>query len=235
MQIDSQEVVSRTPLNHWGIGGCADRDSQNKANGRISGDEIRSRRLAWWATGGHPAAACKTGKERVRTTGPPVAKSRLTTHDDNSGQVSFVCSNNSLVVVGSGGRCLWVPSMQGIQQAIQTSLNRLRHSPAVKLFGRVPLPCWLCLSPELAPRAKQKVSASESLRGQGAVRRWVLSGARDGACGVRCEANVSPGIRPGDEQHADGNLSIGEGGCVVIERWVLPGKTHGPQQAALGE
>jgi hypothetical protein len=127
----------------------------------------------------------------------------------------------------------WVPSMQGIQQAIQTSLKRLGHSPAVKLFGRVPLPCCLCLSPELAPGSKKKVRPSGTFRGQGAVRRWVLSDSRGGASGVRCEANVSPGIRPGDEQHADGKLSIGEGGFVVIEWGVLPGKTHGPQQAAL--
>jgi hypothetical protein len=91
--------------------------------------------ILYFKAGGDPAAACKTGKERVRTTGPPVALCRLTTHDDTTGQVSFVCSNNSLVVVGSGGRCLWVPSMQGIQQAIQTSLKPLRHSPAIN-FSR---------------------------------------------------------------------------------------------------
>lgn len=48
----------------------------------------------------------------------------------------------------------WVPSMQGIQQAIQTSPKRPGHSPAVCVF-----------------------------RGHGAVRPWVLSGAAGGLAG----------------------------------------------------
>lgn len=84
----------------------------------------------------------------------------------------------------------WVPSMQGIQQAIQTSLKPLRHSPAVKLFTRVPIGIQASDTPESAPRAKQKVSASESLRGQGAVRtigslrcrRWCTRGPLRSEC-----------------------------------------------------
>ena len=122
--------------------------------------------------------------------------------------------------------------MQGIQQAIQTSLKPLRHSPAVKLFTRVPIGIQASDTPESAPRAKQKVSASESLRGQGAVRRWALSGAAGGARGVRCNANVSPGILLGDRQHSAGKVSAGEGAGVVIEWWVLSqaGTGHAGQE-----
>ena len=107
--------------------------------------------------------------------------------------------------------CLWVPSMQGIQQAIQTSLKPLRHSPAVKLFTRVPLGIQASDTPESAPRAKQKVSASESLRGQGAVRRWVLSGAAGGARRFGSETNVSLRIRPGNQQHTAARFFFGVG------------------------
>jgi hypothetical protein len=49
-------------------------------------------------TGGDPAAACPSRKERIQTTGPPVALCRLTTHDDSDGQVSFVCRLVPVVV-----------------------------------------------------------------------------------------------------------------------------------------
>jgi hypothetical protein len=201
--------------------------------------------------GGDPAAACNTSKERVRTTGPPVAKSRLTTHAATSVLVSFVCSGRSCLrgvrgivpprlwvlgelvsirsvfprptlrdtVSNQTAAAFWVPSMQGIQQAIQTSLKPLRHSLAVRIFERVPLQCWLCLSPELAPRAKQKVSASQSLRGKGRCERWVLPDAAGGSRGVRCKANVSPGIQPGDRQHADGRFIFGVGAGASMVRW----------------
>jgi hypothetical protein len=135
------------------------------------------------SSGPQPQLAMSQGTKG--TTGPLKSTSGDTTHTDNSGQVSFVCSNNSLVVVGSGVPCLWVPSMQGIQQAIQTSLKPLRHSPAVKLFTRVPIGIQASDTPESAPRAKQKVSASESLRGQGAVRRW---SAGTGKCVAICDS-----------------------------------------------
>jgi hypothetical protein len=156
---------------------------------------------------GDPAAACNTSKERVRTTGPPVALCRLTTHADSISTVCFAFSRQSSLrgvrgIVSPRHRVLgelvsirsvfprpplrdtvskqtaaafWVPSMQGIQQAIQTSPTQLGHSPAVKFFEWVPLPCWLCLSPEIAPGSKKKVRPSGTFRGQGAVRRWGMS------------------------------------------------------------
>jgi hypothetical protein len=63
--------------------------------------------------------------------------------------------------------CLWVPSMQGIQQAIQTSLKPLKHSPAVKLFTRVPWGFGALFTPESALWPQKKVRASGIFRGKG--------------------------------------------------------------------
>ena len=59
---------------------------------------------------GDPAAACNTSKERVRTTGPPVALCRLTTHDDSSSTVSFAYSRQGVLrgVRGIVSPGLWV-------------------------------------------------------------------------------------------------------------------------------
>jgi hypothetical protein len=66
-------------------------------------------------------------------------------------------------------------------------------------------------TPESAQWSQMKLRPSGDVSGQGALRRWVLSGAAGGSRGVRCEANVSPGIQPGDRQHSAGKVSAGEG------------------------
>lgn len=67
------------------------------------------RRNASNAILGASAAACHSRKERRARRVPLNATSGDTTHDDSSGQVSFVC-RLVLVFVGSGAVCLWVPS-----------------------------------------------------------------------------------------------------------------------------
>jgi hypothetical protein len=73
---------------------------------------------------GDPAAACHSRKERVRTKGPPVAFCQPTFHGDISSGVCFAYSNNSLVVVGSGGRCaFWVPF--ALERSIRSKKSRI--------------------------------------------------------------------------------------------------------------
>jgi hypothetical protein len=132
------------------------------------------------SSGPQPQLAMSQGTKG--TTGPLKSTSGDTTHADNSGQVSFVCSNNSLVVVGSGVPCLWVPSMQGIQQAIQTSLNPLRHSPAVKLFTRVPWGFGGVIHARISPGVKKESSSVRHFSGSGggtSMVRWDRKVCRD--------------------------------------------------------
>ena len=83
----------------------------------------------------------------------------------------------------------------------------------VKLFTWVPLGVRGVIHARISPGVKKKVRPSGTFPGQGAVRRWVLPDAADGSRGVRCEANVSLRIRPGNQQHAAGRFFFGGGRC----------------------
>ena len=98
-----------------------------------------------------------------------------------------------------------------------------------KHFTRVPLGIQAFDTPESAVNPELRVRPSAvtaGVRGDCAMgplrcRRW--------ARGVRCEANVSLGIRPGDEQHADGKLSIGVGAGAEIN-----GSSQNPRRQYAG-
>lgn len=83
------------------------------------------------------------------------------------------------------------------------------------------------MAARLLRRFEKSQSSTHTVRrifrsgGQGAIVRRVLSGAPYDARGVRRGVNVSPDILPGNQQHADGKLSVRGRGRSGNQR-VLP-------------
>ena len=115
------------------------------------------------------------------------------------------------VTQGSGVPCLWVPSGIALSTrpkkpySCSDTVRRRKH------FTRVPLGIQAFDTPESAVNPELRVRPSTVTAG---VRGDCAMGplrCRRQERRVRCEANVSLRIRPGNQQHADGKLSIGEG------------------------
>jgi hypothetical protein len=102
------------------------------------------------STGGHPAAACKTGKERVRTTGPLWPKAALP-HTPQPRFWFLLFAVVGVVCVGSGAVRQLGPLCNYTFDTVKEVPNHERHSPTVRIFERVPLARVLPLSPESAP------------------------------------------------------------------------------------
>jgi hypothetical protein len=121
--------------------------------------------IVYLKAGGDPAAACNTSKERVRTTGPPVALCRLTTHDDNSGQVSFVCSNNSLVVAGVRGAVSLGPVYARHSTGDTNEPESAQTQSGGETFHAGPLGVWGRYSRQNKPRRRKRKFVRPALSG----------------------------------------------------------------------
>ena len=145
---------------------------------------------------GEPAAACKTSKERIRTTGPPVALCRLTTHADSSSTVCFAYGRQSV-------------------------LRGVRGIVSGQNWQRVPLGFGNCHTPESVPGSQQKVCASALRWGLGAL----CNRQAPGVFGSRLTTqNQMRSVKPRMLSHTVRReiQSRGLGPVCLVSDWVLP-------------